>query len=114
MAFTDARVNAAVDASVDETTHLQLHDGDPGAAGTDNVAAETTREAITFGAASGKQAQGTVTFAISGAGGPYTHVTGWSASSGGTHQFTAAVTPAETFAGAGSLQVTVTVTGTTS
>jgi hypothetical protein len=34
------------------TAYLQLHTGAPGAAGTTNVATETTRKAVSFGAAS--------------------------------------------------------------
>lgn len=35
------------------TAHIQLHTADPGAAGTTSVATETTRKAVSFGAASG-------------------------------------------------------------
>lgn len=35
------------------TVYMQLHVGDPGEAGTANVATETDRQAVTFGAASG-------------------------------------------------------------
>ena len=39
MAFTTARLNAAIDAALSGVTHIQLHTGAPGAAGTSNVAA---------------------------------------------------------------------------
>lgn len=35
------------------TVYVQLHIGDPGETGASNVATETTRKAVTFGAASG-------------------------------------------------------------
>lgn len=113
MAFTVARVTAAIDAAVEDTTHIQLHDGDPGSGGTDNVAGEVAgREAFVFPAASNGETEQSVEFAITGAGGPYGYATGWNQSSGGTHQWTAPLSPAETFAGAGTLEVTVTATAT--
>lgn len=115
MAFTAARVDAAIDGAVDGTTHIQLHDGDPGAGGTANVAAEVAaRLAFVFPAASSGESEQTATFSITGAGGPYGYVTGWNALTDGTHQWTAELTPAESFAGAGSLEVTVTATGQSS
>ena len=52
-----------------------------------------------------------IVVAIPAAGGPYTHVSLWTASTGGTYCGSGALSPAETFAGAGALDVTVTVTG---
>ena len=114
MALTQARVHAAIDAAVSTTSHAQLHTGDPGAAGTSNVAAGVSRAALTFPAASAGQTSDGATFAIPGAGGPYTHVSLWTASTGGTYCGSGTLTPAESFAGAGSLDVTVTVTGASS
>lgn len=65
-------------------THVQLHTGDPGAAGTSNVAAGVARAALTVPGASGAVVTATATFSIPGAGGPYTHVSLWSASTDGT------------------------------
>lgn len=48
-----AQANAALDAIRTDTPYIQLHIGDPGAAGTANKATETTRKAVTFSAASG-------------------------------------------------------------
>jgi len=48
-----AQANAALDAIRTDTPYMQLHVGDPGAAGTANKATETTRKAVTFNAASG-------------------------------------------------------------
>ena len=48
-----AQANTALDAIRTDTPYIQLHVGDPGAAGTANKATETTRKAVTFNAASG-------------------------------------------------------------
>lgn len=85
---------------------VQLHLGDPGAAGTSNPAAETTRKQATFGA-------GAATGAISNTAAvewtnvstseTYTHVSLWSASTAGTFlgsddlSSPAAVTAGDTF-----------------
>lgn len=114
MSLTDARVNAALDTSLATSTHMQLHTGDPGAAGTTNVAAGISRQSVTWGAASTLTKSGTSTFTIPGAGGPFTHVSFWSASSGGTYNGSAAVSPAEAFAGAGTLAVTAVLSGQSS
>lgn len=115
MAFTVARVTAAIEAAVDDTTHIQLHDGDPGAGGTDNVASVASRTAFVFPAASNGVTAQTVEIEITGAtepGSPLAYATGWNAGSAGTHQWTAPLSPAESFAGAGALEVTVTATAT--
>jgi len=114
MAFTQARVHAAIDAAVGTVTHVQLHTGDPGGSGTSAVASGVDRVAIDLPAASGGQTEETVTFTIPGAGGPYTHVSLWTASTGGTYCGSGVLDPQESFAGAGTLDVTVTVTGSSS
>lgn len=112
MALTTARLNAAIDAAASGITHAQLHTGAPGAAGTSNVAAGVSRAALTgVGSASAAADSWTGSFTIPGAGGPFTHVSFWTASSGGTFMGDAALTPSETFAGAGTLGLTVSVTG---
>src|SRR5690554_5469734 len=113
MSFTTARVTAAIDAAVEDTTHIQLHDGDPGSSGTDNVASVASRTAFVFPAASNGETEQTVEIEITGAtdpGSPLGYATGWNAASNGTHQWTAPLSPAESFAGAGTLEVTVTAT----
>lgn len=111
MAFTTARINAAIDTALADTTHVQLHTGAPGAAGTSNVAVGVEWAALTKGSATNKQATCTASFIIPGAGGPFTHISGWSTESGGTFMFDGTLTPQETFAGSGTLAVTLTVTG---
>lgn len=109
--FTTARINAAVDGAISTSTYAQLHTGDPGGAGTSNVAAGVSRVAVSFPAASSGVSSDDATFTIPGAGGPYTHISLWTASSGGTFNGSGECTPAESFAGAGTLDVTITVTG---
>lgn len=113
MAYSSARVDAAIDGANSATTHIQLHAGDPGAGGTANVAAQVAgRLAFVFPASSSEEAVQTAEFSITATGdGAYTHVTGWNQSTTGTHQWTAALTPQETFAGPGTLTVTVTASG---
>lgn len=47
------QANIALDAIRTDTPFIQLHIGEPGAAGVTNKATEVTRKAVTFGAASG-------------------------------------------------------------
>lgn len=49
--LSPAGANTALDAIRTDTPYIQLHVGDPGAAGTANKAAELTRKAVTFSAA---------------------------------------------------------------
>lgn len=75
---------------------LQLHVGDPGAAGTANVAAETTRKDVTtsFAAASGGTVTTNAAVTWTGVSGTedYTHWSIWSASSAGTFYISGAIT----------------------
>lgn len=65
---------------------VQLHIGDPGSAGTSNVATETTRKQPTYSAASGGAItnDGAVSWASYPAAETISWVSFWSASSGGT------------------------------
>jgi hypothetical protein len=85
---------------------VKLHLGDPGAAGTTNAAAETTRKQATFGDAA---ASGAITNTVAvewtnvSTTETYTHVSLWTASSAGTFlgsddlSSSAAVTAGDTF-----------------
>lgn len=66
--------------------YVKLHTGDPGAAGTANAAAETTREEATFAAAAGgaMATDADLVWTSVAATETYTHVSFWTASSGGT------------------------------
>ena len=113
MAFTEAALNAAIDAALTGVTHIQLHTGAPGAAGTSNVAAGVARAVVSgVGGATSAADTLTATWTIPGAGGPFTHYSLWTAVTAGTFVNDGTLTPNESFAGAGTLDVTVNVTGT--
>jgi hypothetical protein len=86
--------NKMLDAYVGRATYtasaafyVQLHTGAPGAAGTSNVAGETTRKLVTFGdaAASGAIANtAIIEWTNVSTSETYSHVSYWTASSGGT------------------------------
>lgn len=105
--------NKMLDALVGRTTYtanaavyVKLHIGDPGAAGTSNAAANTTRQQATFGSAA---ASGTISntalieWTSVSTTETYSHISLWTASSGGTFlgsddlSSTAAVTAGDTF-----------------
>ena len=111
MAFTEARLNAALDTAFTGVTHAQLHTGAPGASGTSNVAAGVARATVAgVGGATGAADTLTATFTIPAAGGPFTHYSLWNASTAGTFYNDGTLSPAETFAGAGTLAVTINAT----
>lgn len=72
------------------TLWVQLHTGDPGAAGTANVAGNDTRKQVTRGSASGGALSNTVALAWTvgevDTAEDYTHVSLWTASTAGTFQ----------------------------
>jgi len=93
-AFSDAVWNGWLDALAraasysNPAIYVKLHIGDPGAAGTANPAANTTRQQATFGAASSGRAISN-TALVEWTSVPnaetYTHVSLWSASSAGNY-----------------------------
>ncbi len=107
MAYTSARVDAALDGANSGITHAQLHTADPGAAGTTAVAANSSRVAIALPASSGNASSDTVTFTITAGGETYTHVTLWDAASAGNFYGSGTLSPQESFSGSGTLDVTV-------
>jgi hypothetical protein len=68
-------------------TYVKLHVGDPGEAGTANPAANTTRQAASWAAASGGTiaTDAALTWASVPAAETYTHVSVWDASTAGNH-----------------------------
>lgn len=101
-----AGANTALDAIRTDTPFVQLHVGDPGAAGTANVATETTRKAVVFDAPSGGVMANSAPLQwvnIAGPGGvtpeDVTHFTIWNALSGGTFKFSGLVTATPFYAG---------------
>lgn len=115
--IAQAKADAAMDAEVTGTVYIQLHVGDPGAAGTSNPAANTTREAVTFAsAASGSKASNLLaTWTSVSTTETYTDFSLWTASSGGTFLWSGtvsngAVTAGDTFSAA-SGGLTLSMTG---
>lgn len=110
--FSDAVANEWLDALARNDSYanaavwVQLHLGDPGAAGTSNPAAETDRVQATFGSvASGRAISNTavIEWLAVAATETYSHVSLWSASTAGTFlgrddlSSTAPVTAGDTF-----------------
>lgn len=117
MAFTTAALTIAVDALAGPLDFLCCHDGDPGGSGTANRIAEIDPAAVSFpGATAGVTTASPVAFTVTGACGPVTHCSVWDGDpdAGGVYRGSGAVSPAETFAGAGTLNVTPTITGSSS
>lgn len=122
--FSDAVANGWLDALArgvvydNDEVWIKLHLGDPGAAGTANPAAETTRKQATFGAAaSGRAISNTAAIEWTNVSTTetYTWVSMWSASTAGTFlgrddlSSSAAVTAGDTFRiPIGDLDLTVT------
>ena len=91
------------------STYVQLHTGDPGSAGTSNVSAETTRDAITWAATSGgsKAISGTLEWASWDAGTEtISLISIWDASSGGTFIWSGALTTSKSVSNTDTLQIT--------
>lgn len=90
LGIAPAQARTELDAFVTAFPYAQLHTGDPGAAGTANVAQQTARQQPAFGTAStsGATTSKTTTAATAWTGAPasetYTAVSFWSAASGGT------------------------------
>lgn len=93
--------NAALTTLVGTYTWVQLHVGDPGANGTANVAVETDRVQITWGAvAAGAVSNSTLLQWLTVAGTEdFTHFSVWTASSAGTFGFSGTITANAVVAG---------------
>lgn len=93
------------------TPFAKLHTGDPGSAGTSNASAETTRKAVTFGApASGSSAGTAVSWAWTAANETVSHVSYWTASTGGSFLGSGALSASQPMTSGNTLQVTPTMT----
>lgn len=91
------------------TVYVQLHDGDPGAAGTANASAETTRKAVTWSAsASGsKSMSGSLSWASWTAGSEtISHISLWDASSAGNFLWSGALSASKAVANGDTLNIT--------
>lgn len=95
------------------TLYIQLHTGDPGAAGTSNVSVgTTTRNSFTFAAPSSHAlalSASPSAWTNGGTSETLTHVSVWSASSAGTFLFSAALSSSQAWAS--SNQFTLTALG---
>ena len=109
-----SEANAIIDGL--DGTLLQLHIGDPGAAGTTAPATETTRQGVTLNAAAAGTADNSVALTWTGIAGSQTptHFSLWSLASGGTFRFSGTLSTAGYTAGntfqipIGDLDLTVT------
>jgi hypothetical protein len=84
-------------------TYAQLHTGDPGAAGTSNVSVgSTTRNSFTFAASSSGSSlalsSAPAAWTDGGTSETLTHVSVWTAASGGTFLFSVALTASKAWA----------------
>jgi hypothetical protein len=108
--FTDASLNAAIDAVAALGTWVSMHTGNPGTTGANEVAGGSYgRQQTTWGAASGGARAGSqVTINIPAAT-TITHWGFWSASSAGTFRGGDALDASETFGSAGTIAHTPTI-----
>jgi hypothetical protein len=88
--YLEARILDAVFNNVSlavAATYVKLHVGDPGEAGTANPAANTTRQAASWAAASGGTiaTDATLTWTAVSTTELYTHISVWDASTAGNH-----------------------------
>ena len=90
------------------TVYLQLHTGDPGEDGTANAAGETTRQSVSFSAASGgsMSSSGTVSWTNLSTAETLTHWSAWDAASGGNALWTGALSGSATVASGDTFQIT--------
>ncbi|MCX4816742.1 hypothetical protein OG601_47340 [Streptomyces sp. NBC_01239] len=86
-------------------TYVQLHTGDPGAAGTSNISVgSTTRNSFTFASSSSGSAlalsSAPSAWTNGGTSETLTHISAWTASTGGTLLFTVALTASKAWGSA--------------
>lgn len=108
MALNNAAMVVGANAIRAAITHMQLHSGDPGAAGTANVTS-AARQPVTWGAATGPGTFGlsaAVAFTGVAANGAATYVSLWSAVTGGTWYGNFVLTGDQTANAAGEYTVT--------
>lgn len=100
LGYAPARARKHLDDLITDAPFAQWHTGDPGAAGTANVAANTTRTdltgkfaaASTSGATTTKASNASVSVANVPASEDYSHVSFWTLASGGVFTGSALVT----------------------
>ena len=89
-------------------TYLKLHTGDPGEVGTSNAASESTRQSVSFGAASGDSivSSGTVTWTNVVASETYSHWSLWDSVSSGNCLWSGALVSSATVVAGDSFSIT--------
>lgn len=100
LGYAPARARKHLDDFITDAPFMQWHVGDPGAAGTANVATNTTRvdttgkwaAAGTAGATTTKSTNAVITVTNVPASEDYTHVSFWTLASGGVYTGSALVT----------------------
>lgn len=112
MALTNAAKGTMLDALAGSTVYASLHTGDPGTSGTSEVTGGSYgRQAITWAAASGGSKSSSSIPAISV---PASTTVGWfglySAATSGTFLGGGSLSASETYGGAGTYNLSVTVT----
>ena len=95
------QANISLDSVLTGTTWIQLHTGSPGAAGTANVASNSTRKSTTMSAASAgdKANNQSISWTSVPTTETYTFFTVWTASSAGTFLYSGAITGGSVTAG---------------
>ena len=90
-------------------SYLQLHTGDPGEAGTSNVASESTRKAVSFAAASGGSmaSSGTVEWTNVAATETVSHWSLWDASTSGNCLWSGALASSAGLVAGDTFQITL-------
>lgn len=113
MAFTDTALNAASDAIKALVTHISLHTADPGLTGTGEASGISVRKAVTWGASTSGDTNGSQVTWTAGtdltAGGVYTHVGYWNALTVGTFLGGNALSASKTPASGDQVKVTPTI-----
>ena len=95
------QANIALDTALAGTTWIQLHTGSPGAAGTSNVASNSTRKSTTMASASAgdKATNASISWTSVPTTETYTFFTVWTASSAGTFLYSGSITGGAVTAG---------------
>lgn len=105
-----ANANSALGTITASAGFVKLHTGDPGAAGTANASAETTRKAVTWGSASAGSIAATSTLpswaSWSAGSETISHISYWSLSSGGTFQGSVALSVSKSVTNGDTLNLT--------
>lgn len=105
--YSQAAKHIKLAALVAAATHVQLHTGSPGAAGGANIATGSgaTRQPLSWGTPSGGQVVTSAGFSWSVVAGTYTHISLWTALTGGTFLGSDDLPVPQVFSGAGTLPV---------